>query len=155
MALTYPVSSVQRAAKAFFAMNYTPDTLLIDKLCYRETSEYGAEVYPWLGQAPQMSQFYDEVIFTGLSDASYTITNYPFVSGIEFSQDDIADNKSGSIRMRIMQLSETASAHPNKLLNTTIVNGTSSTLGLGYDGVEFHKTAHTVRGQESTTQSNL
>lgn len=155
MSATYTPSSTLKAAKAFFAANYNPEMSLVDKICYRETSEYDSEVYPWLGQPPQMSQFYDEIIFTGLSDTNYTITNYPFASGIEFRQDDIADNKAGTIKRRIMQLAETASAHPGKLLNTAIVNGTSSTLGLGYDGVEFFKTAHPVRGAESAAQSNL
>lgn len=155
MSITNAPSSLLRATKTYFAQNFKPEMSWVNLIAFRESSEFDAEVYPWLGQPPQMEQFKDELVFTPLSDTSYTVTNVTYASGLEFRKEDIDDNKSGTIRMRILQQALTASAHPNKILTSAITNGNSSTLGLCYDGVEFFKTAHPARGAEGGTQSNL
>jgi phage major head subunit gpT-like protein len=99
-----------------------------------------------------MREFKDELEFTALSDTNYTITNAIYASGVQFRRTDIDDNQMGTIRKRIQQMAVVASAHPNKLLNSLITSGTSSTC---YDGAAFFANSHPARGAEGGAQDNL
>jgi len=117
------------------------------------------EDYAWIGEAPQIEEFVDEVKFYGLTDTSYTLTNKKFAGGLQVKRDDLSDEKTGGIRQRINDLAARAAQHAEKQLVDAIVNGDVSGHpdqggGQGYDGVVFFSASHTARAS-SGTQSNL
>jgi phage major head subunit gpT-like protein len=146
-------SSMLKAAKTTFAMNYNPDMDLVSKLCYRIISDSNNEDHPWAGQPPQMEEFVDEVKFTGMSDAVVNVENKIWTAGLQFRRQDIDDQKSAILDMRVRQLSGVAGGHVNKLLTQFITNGATSGYN-SYDAVSYFNSTHPVRSQESGTQSN-
>lgn len=152
MSISYTPNQLLKAAKATFANYFASEMSLVQKLCFVESSLYANEVYQWLGSAPQMRELTDVVEYSALSDTAYTITNATYTSGVSFKRNDLADNQSGSIKKRIQQMAVVASSHPNKLLTSLIVSGTSSTC---YDGATFFANSHPARKAEGATQDNL
>lgn len=155
MSQVYSAEALLKGLRTEFLKAYKPETTLIDKIAWSVTSEHDLEKYEWLGQAPQMQELTSEVVSTPMSATSYSITNGTYTAAITVKRSDLEDNKTQSLSMRIKQMAQTAAVHPNKLLINALVNGTSSTLGLGYDGVSFFNDSHTARGSEGGTQDNL
>jgi phage major head subunit gpT-like protein len=116
-----------------------------------ERSESDKEVYPWLGQPPRMRQIGgdDALIYEGMSDTSFELTNQLWASGIRVDRKDIDDQKDQIITRRIQELAKVGINHVNRMIVTAVVaNGT------GYDGVSLFNDAHPARGQQTATQDN-
>jgi len=152
MSLLYSSTSLEKGLKTLFLQNFTAESSYADRLCFVETSASDQEKYEWLGQAPQMSELKGERKITPLSDTGYTLSNTTYESTISIKRNHLEDNQTGSIRRRIQQMAQTASAHVNKLVINALVNATTNT---GYDSVAFFSDSHTARADEGSTQDNL
>lgn len=155
MAISYNPSAFLKGAKTTFAMGYNPDLTWLDKLCYKVTSVADSEVHPWVGQPPQMVELIDgeSVLFTGLSDASVTLTNKTYAAGLEFLRKHIDDQQNGVLDLRVRQAADVASGIYNKHLTDLIVDGTNTTT-TAYDGAAFFSGTHPAR-IDSGAQDNL
>lgn len=128
---------------------------LIEKLATYVTSDGASESYPWIGEAPMIREQTDDTVQNApMSDALYTITNKTFTGSVVVRRQDLEDDQTGGLKIRIAQLAQSAMQHKNSLLTAALVNGTSSTLGLGYDANAFFSDTHPNRGA-SGAQDNL
>ena len=155
---TYHPLVLTRGVKALFMSAYaaTKRLGLRELLATTVKSDGASESYAWIGPPPQLEELdgSDEIIFEPMQDGSYSLANLKFAKGIAVSRDQLDDDQLGAVRMRIMQLADVAAHHPDALMTTAIINGTSGTLGLGYDGVAFFSDSHPARGS-SGVQDNL
>jgi phage major head subunit gpT-like protein len=87
----------------------------------------------------------------GLRTESYSVENLKYESTLEVDRDEIADDKTGQIRVRIGELAERAATHKDYLTAQLLINGETAGFD-SYDGVSFFNDSH-VSG-ESGTQSN-
>jgi len=151
MSLLYSATSLEKGLKTLFLQNFSAESTLADRLCFVESSASDKEKYEWLGQAPQMAELVGERKITPLSSTGYELENTTYESTVSISRNHLEDNQTGSIRRRIQQMAQTASAHVNKLVINALINGTTNT---GYDGAAFFANSHTARG-DSGAQDNL
>jgi len=127
---------------------------LVQKLAYALNSKREDEKHEWLGQATQMSLFEGSRKTSLLTSTGYTITNKVYDGSHNISRDDFERNESGSMARRLNQIVDVAMSYPNQLITETVINGTSATLGLCYDGVSFYNNTHPAR-KDSGAQDNL
>lgn len=124
---------------------YWPD------LCTRIPSTTKSETYGWLGSVPQLREWGTGRLAKGLRSESYSVENLKYESTIEVDRDEIDDDQTGGIRMRVNEMAGYAATHKDYLIEQLLVNG--ETAGFhSYDGVPFFSAAHEVG--ESDSQSN-
>ncbi len=118
----------------------------------RIESTSDAENYRWLGTTPPMREWGTGRLARGIRSESYSIENLKYEATIEVDRDEISDDQTGQIRLRIAELAERAAAHKDELLAQLLANGATAGFN-SYDGVTFFSNAH-VSGA-SGTQSNV
>mgnify|MGYP000160520820 CR=1 FL=1 len=121
------------------------------RLATRIASNSDAETYRWLGTVPRMREWGSGRLARGLRSESYSVTNLKYEATLEVDRDELADDRTGQIRVRIGELAERAATHKDYLIAQLLLQG--GTAGFhGYDGVPFFSNAH-VSG-DSGAQSN-
>ena len=156
MGITYAPTQLNKGIRSdFFKHVAGENTSFVDKIAMRIQSSFSNEEYGWLGESPQMEEIEDEIEFQPPTDTSYTLTNRDYASGLAFKRRQVKDEQSGGIAMRTRQLAQVAASHPNKLLIQSLIDGDSATLGVDYTGEAFFNAAHSARGQQTATQSNI
>ena len=130
------------------AANETP--IIVDALCEMVKSEGDDEKHEWLGQAPQMAEYTGTRVYSEMTATGYTLANVTYDSAVAILRDHLADNRSGSIRKRLMQLVNVATSHAGKLVNSTLTTNAN-----GYDGAALFSNSHLARADEGGTQDNL
>lgn len=155
MSVIYTPSQFTKMARTLFmdASRMQPPNY-IERIATFVSSTAASEDYVWVGETQQMGELTSEVEFTGLTDASYSLSNKTYTAGLQVKRTDLTNNQTGGIQMRIRQMAEVAARLPNKLLTDALINGTSATLGKTIDGVALFHATHPARGL-SGTQSNL
>jgi phage major head subunit gpT-like protein len=100
-----------------------------------------------------MSDWSDEdgVKYSPMSDATYQLTNKKYAAGLLIRRDDIMDEQTGGIALRIRDLARVAQRYSDRLLVDALEDATST----GYDGVVLFSNTHTARGNQSAAQDNL
>jgi phage major head subunit gpT-like protein len=134
----------------FFNRFEATPTLFTD-LATRVVSNADRETYRWLGTVPKMRAWGAGRLTQGLRSESYSVENLKYEATIEVDRDEVSDDQTGQIRLRIAELAQRAATHKDFLLSQLFSEG--ETTGLSYDGVTFFNTDH-VSGQ-SGAQSNL
>jgi phage major head subunit gpT-like protein len=117
----------------------------------RVPSTSDAETYRWLGTVPRMREWGTGRLARGLRTESYSVENLKYEATIEVDRDEIADDQTGQIRMRVGELAQRAATHKDYLLSQLLINGGSAGF-TSYDGVTFFNAAHVSGG--SGSQSN-
>jgi len=118
----------------------------------RVASNGHGEVYRWLGSLPRMREWGDGRLARGLRSESYSLENLKYEATLEVDRDEIADDQTGQIRMRVGELAERAATHKDFLIAQLLDNGHLAGF-LAYDGLPFFSDNH-VSG-DSGAQSNL
>lgn len=134
----------------FFA-RFDGTTTFYRDLTTRIPSTTDTETYRWLGTVPRMREWGSGRLARGLRSESYSVENLKYEATIEVDRDEIADDQTGQIRVRIGELAQRAASHKDFLLSQLLVHG-GDPGHLSYDGVPFFSDAH-VSG-ESGVQSN-
>lgn len=132
----------------FDRLNATP--VLYRELSTRVASNSDRETYRWLGTVPKMREWGTGRLTQGLRTESYSVENFKYEATIEVDRDELADDQTGQIRIRVGELARRAALHKDFLISQLLALGTST--GLSYDGVSFFSDNH-VSGA-SGTQSN-
>jgi len=127
-------------------------TVYYPELSTRIVSNSDRETYKWLGTVPQMREWGTGRLARGLRTESYSVENLKYEATIEVDRDEIADDQTGQIRLRVSELAERAATHKDYLLAQLLVNGESAGYA-SYDGVPFFSPSHASGG--SGTQGNL
>ena len=89
----------------------------------------------------------------GLHGESYSVENLKYESTIEVDRDEIADDKTGQIRIRIGELAERAATHKDYLIAQLLINGETAGFN-SYDGVSFFNDSH-VSGDSGSQDNKL
>jgi phage major head subunit gpT-like protein len=122
-------------------------------LSTRIPSTLDSETYRWLGTVPRMREWGTGRLARGLRTESYSVENLKYEATIEVDRDEIADDQTGQIRIRIGELAQRAATHKDYLLGQLLVNG--GTAGFNsYDGVPFFSHSH-VSGQSGTQDNDI
>lgn len=110
------------------------------------------ETYRWLGTVPQVREWGSGRLAKGLRSESYSIENLKYESTLEVDRDEISDDQTGQIRLRVAELAERAATHKDYLIAQLLVSGETAGNN-AYDGVSFLNADHASGA--SGTQSNL
>ena len=122
------------------------------ELATRIPSTSDSETYRWLGTVPKMREWGTGRLAKGLRTESYSVENLKYESTIEVDRDEIADDQTGQIRVRVGELAQRTATHKDFLIGQLLNNG--GTAGFeSYDGVTFFNDSH-VSGS-SGAQDNL
>lgn len=125
---------------------------LYNRLCTRLTSDRDSENHKWLGSVPAMREWGTGRLAKGVGTYSYNVPNRKFELTLEVDRDEIDDDQTGQIRMRIAEMAQVAAQHKDLLLGEAIEAGSS---GLAYDGLSFFNDSHVhSSGSYSTAQDN-
>ncbi len=111
------------------------------------------ETYRWLGTVPQMREWGTGRVARGLRTESYSVENLKYEATLEVDRDEIADDQTGQIRVRVAELAERAATHKDYLIGRLLTFGTA-TEAAGYDGVPFFAPTH-VSGESGPQNNNL
>ena len=122
-------------------------------LSTRIQSNSDTENYKWLGSVPRMREWGTGRVARGLRTESYSVENLKYESTIEVDRDEISDDQTGQIRIRIGELAERAATHKDYLISQLLINGDTAGFD-SYDGVRFFNPSH-VSGSSGTQDNNL
>lgn len=123
------------------------------ELATRIPSTSDSETYRWLGTVPKMREWGTGRLAKGLRSESYSVENLKYESTIEVDRDEIADDQTGQIRVRVGELAQRTATHKDFLIGQLLNNG--GTAGFeSYDGVTFFNDSH-VSGDSGAQDNDL
>ena len=114
---------------------YYPD------LATRIVSTSDRETYRWLGTVPKLREWGSGRLAKGLRTESYSVENLKYEATIEVDRDEIADDQTGQIRVRVGELAQRAATHKDYLAAELLQLGGGAD-ALAYDGVPFFSATH-------------
>ena len=121
-------------------------------LSTRIVSTTDREQYRWLGTVPKIREWGTGRLAQGLRSESYSVENLKYEATIEVDRDEISDDQTGQIRLRVAELAQRAATHKDFLISQLMIDGETAGND-SYDGVSFFNDAH-VSGA-SGQQDNL
>jgi len=140
-----------KGLRSEFFDRFDKTTTHYQQLATRIASTSDAETYKWLGTVPRMREWGTGRLAKGLRTESYSVENLKYEATLEVDRDEIADDQTGQIRIRVGELAQRAATHKDYLLAQLLINGASAG-HTSYDGVTFFNSAHVSGG--SGSQSN-
>ena len=111
------------------------------ELSTRVPSTKDSETYKWLGTVPNMREWGTGRLAKGLRTESYSVENMKYEATLEVDRDEINDDQTGQIRIRVGELAERAATHKEYLIEQLLNNGGASGYN-SYDGVTFFNDTH-------------
>jgi len=131
---------------------------LVDMIATEVKSQADKENYAWLGEVSALEEWVDEMPEgdmlenTDVDAAGYELVNKKYATALRFRRDDMNDQKTGGLNIRVRDLAQRASRKADALLIDALVAGTTAT---DYTGEAFFTATHATRGAQSSMQSNL
>ncbi len=122
-------------------------------LCTRIQSNSDSETYKWLGSIPRMREWGTGRVARGIRSESYSVENLKYEATLEVDRDEISDDKTGQIRVRIGELADRAATHKDYLISQLLINGETAGFN-SYDGVSFFNDSH-VSGSSGAQDNKL
>jgi len=142
-----------KGLRSEFFNRFRAVTTHYQELATRVPSTSDAETYRWLGTVPRMREWGSGRLARGLRTESYSVENLKYESTLEVDRDEIADDQTGQIRIRVGELAQRAATHKDYLIAQLLVSG--ATAGYtSYDGVTFFGGSH-VSGASGTQSNDL
>ena len=123
----------------FNQLSATPSFYL--DLATRIVSNADQETYKWLGTVPIMREWGTGRVARGLRTESYTVENLKYESTIEVDRDELSDDQTGQIRIRIQEMAARAATHKDKMVADLLRLGDQAGY-LAYDGKPFFADDH-------------
>ncbi len=130
-----------KGLRSEFFQRFDAATTYYQDLTTRIQSNAESETYRWLGSVPRMREFGTGRLARGLGTETYTVENMKYESTLEVDRDEVSDDKTGQIRIRIGELAVRAATHKDFLISQLLINGETSGFN-SYDGVSFFNDAH-------------
>lgn len=120
------------------------------EFCTEIKSTKKIEEYARLGSVPRLTEWIDERKKQGLNEYEYQIKNKDYEVSISVDRNDLEDDQTGSIAMRVKQMTTSVGHFYNEEAVKALELGDSTVC---YDGQNFFDTNHTDPNQ--APQSNL
>lgn len=136
-----------------FFQRYDAQQTFYQDLATRIPSTKDKESYKWLGSIPKMREWGTGRLARGVRTESYDVENLKYESTLEIDRDEIDDDQTGQIRVRVQELAVRAATHKDYLLSQLLINGATSGYN-SYDGVTFFNDAH-VSGDSGNQDNKL
>lgn len=130
-----------KGLRSEFFSRFQSATTFYQDLATRIQSNSDSETYKWLGSLPRMREWGTGRLARGVGGESYSIENLKYESTLEIDRDEISDDKTGQIRIRIGELASRAATHKDYLLAQLLISGENAGFN-SYDGVTFFNNAH-------------
>ncbi len=124
-----------------------------EDLTTRIKSNSDTESYKWLGSIPRMREWGTGRVAKGVGSESYSVENLKYEATLEVDRDEIADDKTGQIKVRIGELALRAASHKDYLISQLLINGETAGFN-SYDGVSFFNDSH-VSGASGAQDNKL
>lgn len=140
-----------KALRSEFFDRFNKTKTHFQDLSTRIQSHSDSETYKWLGSLPRMREWGTGRVAKGLRTESYSVENLKYESTLEVDRDEISDDQTGQIRIRVAEMAERAATHKDFLISQLLVNGGSAGFN-SYDGVPFFDANH--QSGSSGLQSN-
>lgn len=122
-------------------------------LATRVPSTAKSETYTWLGTAPRMREFITERQARGVNPFTQTVENKKYETTMEVDGDEISDDQTGQIRLRVQELAQWAGQHKDSEIGR-LLNEALAATSLAYDGVPFYSDSHSI-GSSGTIDNSL
>ena len=142
-----------KGLRSEFFDRFENTTRYYEDLATRVPSTSDSETYGWLGTVPKMREWGTGRLAQGMRSESYSVENLKYESTIEVDRDEIADDQTGQIRIRVGELAQRAATHKDYLIGQLLINGATSGYN-SYDGVTFFNDAH-VSGDSGSQDNDL
>ncbi len=142
-----------KGLRSEFFNRFNAATTFFQDLTTRIESSSDSETYKWLGSVPRMREWGTGRVAKGLGTESYSVENLKYESTLEVDRDEISDDKTGQIRIRIAELADRAATHKDFLISQLLINGESAGFH-SYDGVPFFSNNH-VSGASGAQNNKL
>jgi len=142
-----------KGLRSEFFNRFNAASTFFQDLATRIASTADSETYRWLGSLPRMRQWGTGRMARGLGTESYSVENLKYESTLEVDRDEIADDKTGQIRIRIAELADRAASHKDYLIAQLLINGEAAGFE-SYDGVPFFADSH-VSGASGAQDNKL
>lgn len=144
---------LMKGLRSEFFNRFDATTRHFQDLSTRIESNSDSETYKWLGSIPRMREWGGGRVARGVRTESYSVENLKYESTLEIDRDEISDDKTGQIRVRVGEMAARAATHKDFLISQLLINGESAGFE-SFDGVPFFSTAH-VSGQSGTQDNKL
>ncbi len=141
-----------KGLRSEFFNRFETTTTYYQDLATRVVSSSDREVYRWLGTVPKIREWGTGRLAQGLRAESYSVENLKYEATIEVDRDEISDDQTGQVRLRVAELAQRAATHKDYLISQLLINGETSGND-SYDGVTFFNAAHA--SGDSGNQDNL
>jgi phage major head subunit gpT-like protein len=138
--------------KSEFFQRYDAQQTFYQDLATRIPSTKDKESYKWLGSIPKMREWGTGRLARGVRTESYDIENLKYEATLEIDRDEIDDDQTGQIRVRVQELAVRSATHKDFLISQLLINGATSGFN-SYDGVTFFNDTHASGA--SGNQDNL
>jgi len=122
-------------------------------LSTRIESNKDSETYKRFGTVPQVREWGTGRKTQGQIVESYNVANLKYELTLEVDRDEIDDDQTGQIRIRIGEMATRAATHKDYLIGQLLINGGTSGYN-SYDGVSFFNDAH-VSGASGSQDNDL
>src|SRR5262245_36393325 len=106
-----------KGLRSEFFNRFESATTHFQDLATRIVSNSDSETYKWLGSLPRMREWGTGRLARGLGGESYSIENLKYESTLEVDRDEIADDKTGQIRIRVGEMAARAATHKDYLIS--------------------------------------
>lgn len=114
-------------------------------LSTRIASTSDSETYRWLGTVPKLREWGTGRVAKGLRTESYSVENLKYEATLEVDRDEISDDQTGQIRVRVGELAQRAATHKDYLTAQLLQLGGGAD-ALSYDGLPFFSDSHVSGG---------
>lgn len=142
-----------KGLRSEFFNRFDATTTHFQDLSTRIESNSDSETYKWLGSVPRMREWGTGRVARGLNTESYSVENLKYESTLEVDRDEIADDKTGQIRIRTAEMAARAATHKDYLISQLLINGENTGFE-SFDGVPFFDNSH-VSGSSGTQDNKL
>lgn len=122
-------------------------------LVTRLASNKDKETYKWLGSVPRIREWGTGRLARGVRTESYDVVNAKYESTLEVDRDEIDDDQTGQLRIRVQEQAVKAATHKDYLISQLLASGGSAGFN-SYDGVTFFADAH-VSGASGNQDNKL
>jgi phage major head subunit gpT-like protein len=143
----------EAGVRAEFMTRYESSVTYYQDLATRIVSTKPSEKYRWLGSVPRMRQWGTGRLAKGVRAEAYDVENEKYEATIEVDRDEVDDDQTGAIRVRIGELAIRAASHKDFLISDLLKNGATSGFN-SYDGVSFFNDTH-VSGASGNQDNKL
>ncbi len=131
-----------KGLRSEFFNRFDETTTHFQDLSTRIQSNSDTETYKWLGSVPRMREWGTGRVARGVRTESYSVENLKYESTLEVDRDEVSDDKTGQIRVRVGEMAQRAATHKDYLISQLLVNGETAGFN-SFDGVSFFNDSHT------------